>query len=150
MNRITFPMLMLGLSLTTVLCGAAEPQQPRFDGRVASAITSTPSSGDDAAQLKAAQDERVKVLTQLVEAGNEELKLGVARIDQVVAAENELSNAVLTSTDKPDTKIALLTKQLERATKLFKGTQALHDVGAKGGTESDLLWAKSLYHLPFM
>ena len=98
MNRIAFPLL-LALSLAPVLCWAAEPK---------------PKANDDiAAQLKAAQDERVMVLTQIAETVAQQQKMGtVDLVDQVFSADSELCNAQLDATDEPEKRVALLTKQL--------------------------------------
>jgi len=121
------------------------PAPVAFGGGFLVPPVATPASSAIAAPLKAAQRERVRVLSELVRAVNEEFKVGASKLAQVAAAENELSNAVLTSTDDPERRIALLTKQLDRASNLVKEIQALHDAGAEGGTQCDLLGAKSLY-----
>jgi hypothetical protein len=129
MNRITISILTLGFSLAPVLCWAAE---------------SKPQTSDNyAAQLKAAQDERVTVLTQLVEALTAQSRTGAAEVAQVFAAENELCKALLDSTDEPEKRIALLTKQLDKMNRLVQMTQALVKAGIV--SQADLLRAKSLY-----
>ena len=129
MNRIALPLLMLGLALAPVLCWAAE---------------SKPQTSDNyAAQLKAAQDERVTVLTQLVEALTAQSRTGAAEVAQVFAAENELCKALLDSTDEPEKRIALLTKQLDKANDFLKTTQTRYDAGTVA--PKDLFRAKSLY-----
>ena len=83
------------------------------------------ASGDDAAQLKAAQAEQVKVLTQVVEILTEQQKtVSVDLVDQLFSAESGLCNAHLDSTDKPEKRIALLTKQLEKANDFVKVFEA--------------------------
>ena len=127
MNRITFPMLALGVA--PVFCWAAEPQPKASD--------------DSAAQLKAAQDERIKLLTQNVEILTEQYKIAAVDFPQVFSAECDLWNAQLDSTDEPEKRIALLTKQLDRANDFVKLTQGRFDAGTLGNV--DLNRTKSLY-----
>ncbi|MGA2254347.1 MAG: hypothetical protein ABSG53_06785 [Thermoguttaceae bacterium] len=130
MNRITFSLLILGLSLVaTVLCWTAEPQPTASD--------------NDAAQLKAEQAERVKVLTQLVDVLASEYKLRTVGFAQVSAAAKELCDALLDSTDEPEKRVALLTKQLDKANDFLKTTQTRYDAGTVA--PKDLFRAKSLY-----
>jgi len=91
------------------------PTQPHEDLTPAAGIAPTID-----AQLKAAQDERVKLLSQIVEILTAQSKVGSADIAQVAAAENELCNALLDSTDEPEQRIALLTKQLDKANDFVK------------------------------
>ncbi len=93
---------------------------------VASAASAEPqpkASDDDAAQLKAAQDERVKVLARLVDVLTGHYKLGLVAFAQVSSAENDLCNALLDSTDEPEKRVALLTKQLDKVNVLLKTTR---------------------------
>ncbi len=93
---------------------------------VASAASAEPqpkASDDDAAQLKAAQDERVKVLARLVDVLTGHYKLGLVAFAQVSSAENDLCNALLDSTDEPEKRVALLTKQLDKVNDLLKTTR---------------------------
>ena len=53
----------------------------------------------DATDLKAAREERVKLLTQVVEILTSQYQSGTTEITQVTTAENELYNALLDSTD---------------------------------------------------
>jgi len=101
-----------------------------------------PPAGIDAAQPKAAQDERITVLTELVKAVAAEFQSGAANIAQVAAAENELCNALLDSTDEPEKRVALLTKQLDKMNRLVEVTQGQVKAGIAG--QADLLRAKSL------
>ena len=123
-------LLTLGLSLAPVLCWAAEPK---------------PKPSDDiAAQLKAAQEERVKVLTDLVKVETELQKTGtVDLVDQLFSAESELCNALLDSTDEPEKRIALLTKQLDKANDVVKILQARYE--SRTVLPQDVLRAKSQY-----
>ena len=123
MNRFVLPLLTLGLSLAPVLCWAGEPPSKEID--------------HDAAQLKAAQNERIKVLTQLVEVLTEQYRVGTADFPQLFSAENELCNAQLDSTDEPAKRVALLTKQLDKANDFVKirkpGRKRDSDIGRPSG-----------------
>lgn len=133
MNRIAI--LMLGLSLAPVLCWAADPPPKASDD-------------DAAAQLKAVQDERVKVLSEIV-AGLKARKQIDPRFEfedylsQAIFAEKELCNALLDSTDEPEKRTALLTKQLDSASDLLKLSEQVRAGG--GATLTDVNQAKSLY-----
>ena len=128
MNRIAFAALMLGLSLAPVLCWAEEPQ--------------TRASNNDAAQLKAAEDERIEVLTRLVEVLTSRYAAGTADFPEVFSAESQLWNAQLDSTDEPQKRLALLAKQFDRASEILKLAQARFAAGTV--TETNVLRAKSL------
>jgi hypothetical protein len=132
MNRIPFPMLILSLPLVIVLCGATELHAKADDD-------------DNAAQLKAAQDERVKVLTELVQELTKYYKLpGVNTIEwfpQLFSAENELYNA-LPDSKNSEKRVALLTKQLSEANDFVKITQAMREAGTV--QQWDVLRAKSM------
>ena len=82
----------------------------------------SPTSGINA-DLKAAQDELVKVLTQVVEVLTAQHQSGNADIAQVAAAASELCKALLDSTDEPAKRAALLTKQLDKANDFLKAAQ---------------------------
>ena len=128
MNRIVFLLLIVGVSLASVLCWAAEP--PPKD------------SDNDAVQLKTAQNDRIEVLTQLVKELTAQYRVGTVDFAQVSSAEIELCDAMLDSTDEPAKRVALLTKQLDKANDAAKIAQARHDAGTV--THSDVLRAKSL------
>jgi len=121
MNRITFP-LMLAVSLAPVLCWGAEPQ--------------TKASDNDAAQLKALQEERIKLLDQAVKMLFEQYIREQVDINVLTSAENELCNALLDSTDEPEKRIALLTKHLEMATKVLEMANAKFNNGRTGQLDS--------------
>ena len=89
------------------------------------------ASEDDAAQLKAALDERVKVLTELVDELTAQYRVGTVDVAQVFSAENDLCNALLDSSDEPAKRVALLTKQLDKANNLVKAN-AQRKVGMVG------------------
>jgi hypothetical protein len=141
MNRIVLPLLLV-FSLAPLLSRAAEPNANRA---LAAAAEPQPdkASGNDAAQLKVAQEERIKVLTQLVEALTAQSRTGAADLAQVFSAENELCKARLESTDEPEMRIALLTKQLDNMSRLVAMTQGQVKAGIV--SQADLLRAKSLY-----
>ena len=101
----------------------------------------SPTSGTDT-QLKTAQDERVKLLTQVVEILTSQYKVATVDYSQVASAESDLCNAQLDSTDEPEKRIALLTKQLERANDCVKLMQGRFDAGSV--TDLDLSRAKVL------
>jgi outer membrane protein TolC len=101
------------------------------------------ASDNDATQLKALQDEQVKVLTQLVEGLAAQYKSGSIHVAEVCSAENELCNALYDATDEPEQRIAVLAKQAERAGDLIKLVQGRYDAGTLIYT--DVCRAKSLY-----
>ena len=101
------------------------------------------ASGDDTAQLKTLLDERVKVLTQLVEVLTSHYKLGFIGLPQLLSAENELCNALLDSTDDPEKRVALLTKQLDNANNIRGITQGRRQAGQVD--VADVYRAESLY-----
>lgn len=113
--------------LTIVAAWAAEPQ-PK-------------ASGNNAPELKAAQEERITVLTRLVEVLAAQYKSGQVSVADVFSAEHELCNAVLDSSDESEKKIALLTKLADRANEVLASTQARFANGQ--ASESDVLRAKS-------
>ena len=129
MNRITFPILVLGLSLASVVCRAAEPQLK--------------ASGDDAAQLKALHAERIKLLKQLVDIYLSQYSVGTVDFNQLCSAQNELCDAQLDSMDEPEKRVALLTKQVDMANDILKIVQARFDAGSV--SEADRCRAKSLH-----
>ena len=100
------------------------------------------ASNDDAAQLKAALDERIKVLTQLVDVVTSQYQAGVVDSTQLFSAANALCGAQLDATEDPEKRIALLTKQVDKASDILKLVQARHDAGTV--TDADVLRAKSL------
>ena len=112
MTRRTPTTAMAGLLIFLAIVAAAAAAEPP-----------PKTSDDDAAQLKAAQDERVKVLSQLVDVLTANYKLGLVGFAQVSSAENDLCNALLDSTDEPEKRVALLTKQLDKVNDLLKTTR---------------------------
>ena len=105
-------------------------------GRTEDGATSAPAaepqpkaSDEDSAQLKSLRAERIKVLAQLVEVLTGEYRVSTADFNQLFSAENELCNALLDSTDEPEKRVALLTKQVEQANDFLKTTQARFEAG---------------------
>jgi hypothetical protein len=100
--------------------------------------------GDDVAvQLKAAQDEQIKLLTKLVKVLTMQYRIGAADFAQLCAAQRDLSNALLDSTDDPEKRNELLTKELQSADDLVKLVEARRNAGMV--SEADVLRAKSEY-----
>ncbi|MGO9111290.1 MAG: hypothetical protein ACLP9L_18850 [Thermoguttaceae bacterium] len=162
MNRFAFPILLLGVLLAPVLCLAAEPNAnqppappipppgwsppdltPQPEPPVAAADLLPKSRDNDAALLKAAQDERVKVLTQTVEVLTSQYKAALVDFIQLSSAQDELCDALLDSTEEPEKRVALLTKQLGRANDVVKLVEARHAAGTV--TDMDVFRAKSQY-----
>ena len=129
MSRIPISILVLVLLFPTVLYSAAALRQKAND--------------DNAAQRKAAQDERITVLTQLLQVMTSQHDSGTADVAQVCSAEKELCDALLDSTDNPEKRVALLTKQLDKANDFLRIEQARFDSGTL--SQADLLRAKSLH-----
>ncbi len=131
MKRFAMTTAMTGLLilLAIVAPAAAAERQPK-------------ASDDDAAQLKAALEERVKVLMELVEDLTAGYKIGTVDVTQVFSAENDLCTALLDSTDERAKRVALLTKQLDKANDILKITQARFESGTV--THVDLCRLKAL------
>jgi len=133
MTRRTTTTAITGLLIVLAIAvpaAAAEPQPNK-------------ASDDIPAQIKAAQDERIAVLTRLVEVLTGQYKTGTVDAAQVFSAENELCNAMLDSSDEPEKRVALLTKHLDKANDFLKSTQARVDSGT--ASVADAFRAKSLY-----
>ena len=113
---------------------------------IATALAAEPqpkASGNSAAELKAAQEERIEVLTRLAEVLTARYNNGQVSGADVFSAEHELCNAILDSTEESKKKITLLTKLVERASEVLATAQARFATGQ--ATESDVLRAKSLF-----
>ncbi len=100
------------------------------------------ASDNAGAELKALQQEQVKVLTQLVEALTTQYKSGTVGVADVCSAENELCNALFDLTDVADERFAVLAKQVERASGFLKIVQGRYESGTV--IYSDVSRAKSL------
>ena len=96
---------------------------------------------DDAAQLKALQDERVEVLTKLVTVTTAHYEQGTCGIEDNISAQNQLVAAQLDSTDEPEKRVALLTQQVELANTLLKMAEQRQEAGIT--TVVDVYRAKS-------
>ena len=87
------------------------------------AAESQPKAGnDDAAQLKVAQEERIKIFEVLLRSVTSQYKAGIVSYAELYPAQRELCNAKLDATDDPDKRIAVLTQLLEAA-----GDQLKHE-----------------------
>ncbi len=152
MNRIVLPLL-LGVSLASVFCFAADPlAPPPFPPPLESptSIAPTPitdllpkARDNDAALLKAAQDERIKVLGQLVEILLSQYTVGTVDFNQLGSAQNELSNALLDSMEEPEKRIAMLEKQLVMANDVLSVAKAKLNAGTV--TQADAVRAKAVF-----
>jgi hypothetical protein len=98
---------------------------------------------DDSTQLKAAREERVKVLTELSDLMAAQYKIGNAEPAQVFAVETDLCNAQLELTDDTEKRIALLTKLVDKAGAFLKLTESRRQ--AAHVSLGYLLQARSLY-----
>ena len=165
MHRITLFLLTLGLSLTPFFCSAAQPtpQPPAAEppplqvtppapppptkepAIIAPATASEPqlkAGGNDATQLKVLQAERIQVLKRLVQISIAMYQVGTVDFNQLSSAQQELCDAQLNSTDEPEKRVALLTKQVEMANDVLKIVRARFNAGTV--TEMDVCRAESL------
>ena len=78
---------------------------------------------NDAAQLKAAQEERIKIFEVLLKSVTSRYKAGILSYAELYPAQRELCNAKLDATDDPDKRIAVLTQLLEAAGDQLKHQQ---------------------------
>jgi outer membrane protein TolC len=127
------------MSLAPILGWAAEPSTDQ----VPAAAPQSKASGDDATQLKALQEERIKILTGVLSLVTGQYHSGMVDISRVTSAENELFNAQLESADGPEKRVALLTKQLEMADDVVKLSKLKLDTGL--ATHWDVDQAKTAY-----
>ncbi len=79
MKRFAMTTAMTGLLILLAIAAPAAAAEPQ-----------PKASEDDAAQLKAALDERVKVLTELVDELTAQYRVGTVDVAQVFSAENDL------------------------------------------------------------
>ena len=108
----------------------------------ASAARPQPKPGDkDAADLKALQDERVALLVQVVEILTTHYQGGLTDVHHVLSTERELCDALLDATDDPVKRVALLNKELDRASGFLKITEARQSVGTV--TQADVAHARA-------
>jgi hypothetical protein len=132
MTRRTAAVFVTGLLISWAIVAPAMAAEPPSN-----------ASDDDAAGLKAAREERVKVLTELVDLLRSQYKIGKADPAQVFSAETDLCNAQLDLTDDAAKRIALLTKLLEKADAFLKLSGSRHR--AEHVSPGYLLQARSLY-----
>lgn len=115
-----------------------------FLGVASAALAAEPQSkpsDDYAVQIRAAQAERIKTLSRLIEILESQYKTGQADIVAVFVAEDELCEACLDAADQPEERISLLKKHVDRTNNVLSITQARFDAGR--APESDVLRAKS-------
>jgi outer membrane protein TolC len=109
---------------------------------VAAAEPKPKGNAGDAAQVKTLQNERIDLLTRIVALTTAQYQRGVSDLNNVVAAQNELTAARLDSTGEPDKRVALLKEQLEAANRLLKATEARFAAGRV--SDVDVYRARSL------
>jgi hypothetical protein len=97
-----------------------------------------------AAQIIALQKERIAALQELVEILIVQYQRGVVPFESLAAAQNELIDAQLDSTDKPEERVALLTQQLKIAEGVVDYSERKFMAGFRM-TKTDVLHAKSHY-----
>ena len=97
----------------------------------------------DLDQIKALQEERIEVLTQLVKLTTTWYQMGQVTFNEVVSAQRELIAAKLDATDEPEKRVALLTQHLGLLAELLKLTEARQAAGR--AAQADVFQAKSLY-----
>ena len=83
------------------------------------------------------------MLTEVVEVLTAQFKVATVDFIQLSTAQDELCDAQLDATDEPEKRVALLTKQLDRANDVVKFVQGRFDAGTV--TQVDVCRAKSLY-----
>ena len=131
MKRFTFGLVWIGLFiilLLTVKFTLAEQQ------------VKDPKNNAD--QLKQLQEERVKVLTQLVKVMVSKFESGQADFRQYFIAEKELIDAKLEMADKPAERIAYLEEQFKLVKSSVELEESRFRTGMVGMDSVD--WAKAL------
>jgi len=101
------------------------------------------AANDDAAQLKAAMEERIKVLTGAEQILEAQYRVGTVAFGQLVAVERDLRNAELESCDEPAKRIGLLEKHLKKAEDLQHTAEAKYKAGTV--SEVDIRCANAEY-----
>jgi outer membrane protein TolC len=96
------------------------------------------------AQIKAAQKERVKVLTELVEICTAQFRVGTISCEFLLWAEANLINAQMDATDKHEDRVALLEQAVKREAKFLNAAEARHTVTQATVTQADVYRARSL------
>jgi len=103
-----------------------------------------PKAGnDDAAQLRAALEERIKVSTDVRDFVEDQYKVGAVDLSRLIAVEKDLWHAELDNCDEPAKRISLLEKHLKKADDL----QQMVELRLKAGivTQADCWPAKVEY-----
>jgi outer membrane protein TolC len=116
MTRWTVAAIAAGVLIAASITPGAEPKGE--------------SPADVKAQIKALQKERVEALTRLVEVYTVQYKMGTGTFEALVGAQDDLVNAQLDSTEKPEERVALLTGHLKTATDAAKIAQGMVEAGA--------------------
>jgi outer membrane protein TolC len=110
----------------------------------AAAAEPAPKAGEnDAAQLKALQEERIKVLDLLVQITLGQYRTGTADFNQLSSAQNDLCDAQLEATDEPEKRIAIITKQVDLAGDVLKMAQSRREAGTV--TDAEVCRANAQY-----
>jgi hypothetical protein len=108
-------------------------------------IAAQPKAGnDDAAQLKAALEERIKVLTRAEEILQSQYKQGTVDFATLVAVDKELCKAELDTYDEPAKRISLLEKHLKKADDLQQITEGRYKSGTVSSVDMELAKADYL------
>jgi hypothetical protein len=136
MNRSVMVLLSFSIVLGGALAvcatpAAAAPVEP----------PKTPAK-DDAAELRQLQQQRINVLSRLVELLTRQYKSGTAGFGEVAAAQIQLVDAKLDATEKPKERLALLEEQV----KMAKALRDVADMRFRNGacTAADVCRAKAL------
>jgi outer membrane protein TolC len=102
------------------------------------------SPANGAAQIIALQKERVAALQELVKICIAQYQSGVMPLESVSTAQNELIDALLDSTAKPEERVTLLTEQLKIADMVVQAFDKRYKAGF-GTMKTEFLRAKSHY-----
>ena len=94
------------------------------------------------AQIKAAQKERVKALTELVEICTAQFRVGTSSCELLLWTEANLINAQMDATDKHEDRVAVLERGVKRESEFLKMVEARFDAGMI--TQADVYRARSL------
>jgi outer membrane protein TolC len=131
MRRSTIVAGVCLLSLSGILVLVVAAQQPGS------------ASEHTATQIKALQKERSEALERVVAISTSQYQGGMLPFESVASAQRDLLSALLESTDKPEDRIALLTRQLENAANVLKIAEQRFQNGAT--TNADVYRAKAHY-----
>ena len=128
---VAIAVCLFGVCGAFVFVGAAQEQQQGD------------SNGDLLVQVKRLQKERIETLEELLSICSMQYRQGNVGFDVVAAAQDELIDAQLQSSDKPDERIALLKKQLEVASDVLTFSTARYN--AARATRVDVCRARAHY-----